>query len=425
MAANETNDNDNGFDYSDLESGPLQPPPAGRFDTPQQAPSRGSLNFSLRGPPTSGSHSATDSSEAQSARSQNSPNRSGPPISKFSEELTEPKSMATTTTAAAKPTTGNPLPPVTAEAPDSTASHSPPPGKHSRSMDIMEYMKQHGQASFAHSATSLLPPGTASTQAATDGDDHVADEKPETAKTGAAASTRPASSLTFASRVFEAGKPHLLYDVAQRRGSPCGVLDLTTLQRMNQHVLQQKLVEQVRALGKREAWMEIGIQQTLHAYCESIRDAELMAQHASRGMAHDPFLITTSDGLETKLLEEAGLITSPRLNDKAAKTSSASSTQEQKHPQRLTPQRRETPKKRSLRRLLMALTAALSLVVPMLIMMLVDGQLTKIITGTAFAVAFAFAFGVGSEMEPDKVAGVVGLYAAVLVVFVSNNPPAY
>lgn len=83
---------------------------------------------------------------------------------------------------------------------------------------------------------------------------------------------------TFAQRVFEAGKPDLLYELTERKRLKMrsdGVLDLTTLERMNQHVLQQKLVEQVKALGERGAWMEIGVQQTLHDYCKHLSSGAL------------------------------------------------------------------------------------------------------------------------------------------------------
>jgi len=75
----------------------------------------------------------------------------------------------------------------------------------------------------------------------------------------------------FEQRVFEAGKPNLMYDLRERRqcrDHVSGVLDLTTLQRMNQHVLQERLVEQVRAISDKGAWMDIDIKQTLHDYCK-------------------------------------------------------------------------------------------------------------------------------------------------------------
>lgn len=80
----------------------------------------------------------------------------------------------------------------------------------------------------------------------------------------------------FAARVFDAGKHDLLYEVDQSTRWPWkfedvkhGVLDLTTLLRMQQHVLQQKLVAQVNALGQKGAWMEIGVGETMKEYCKS------------------------------------------------------------------------------------------------------------------------------------------------------------
>lgn len=79
----------------------------------------------------------------------------------------------------------------------------------------------------------------------------------------------------FAQRVFDAGKSDLLYEVDESTRWPWnfedvkhGVLDLTTLLRMQQHVLQQKLVAQVNALGQKGAWMEIGVGETMKEYCK-------------------------------------------------------------------------------------------------------------------------------------------------------------
>lgn len=79
----------------------------------------------------------------------------------------------------------------------------------------------------------------------------------------------------FAQRVFDAGKGDLLYEVDESTRWPWkfedvkhGVLDLGTLMRMQQHVLQQKLVAQVNALGQKGAWMEIGVGETMKEYCK-------------------------------------------------------------------------------------------------------------------------------------------------------------
>jgi hypothetical protein len=85
----------------------------------------------------------------------------------------------------------------------------------------------------------------------------------------------------FAQRVFDAGKADLLYEVNESTRWPWnfedvkhGVLDLTTLARMQQHVLQQKLVAQVNALGQRGAWMEIGVGETMKQYCKFLPDVQ-------------------------------------------------------------------------------------------------------------------------------------------------------
>ena len=144
---------------------------------------------------------------------------------------------------------------------------------------------------------------------------------------------------------------------------------------------------------------------------------EFMEQCASRGTRNDPFLITTAKGLESVLLEDAGLVRG-LLGHHTLPSHSAIN-------QRLPYMKREVPTKRKLRGLFMALAGGLALIVPFLIMILVSGQLARIIALVAFVVAFAFAMSVGSELTPDRLAMVTAAYAAALVVFVGTNPPTY
>jgi hypothetical protein len=90
----------------------------------------------------------------------------------------------------------------------------------------------------------------------------------------------------FAQRVFDAGKADLLYEVNESTRWPWnfedvkhGVLDLTTLARMQQHVLQQKLVAQVNALGQKGSWMEIGVGETMKEYCKFMPDVQELREH--------------------------------------------------------------------------------------------------------------------------------------------------
>lgn len=90
----------------------------------------------------------------------------------------------------------------------------------------------------------------------------------------------------FAQQVFAAGRSSLLYGLGgQKRAKSQNhdvyhdekgtksqnneVLDLTTLQRMSQYMLQRKLIEQVKAINENGAWMEIGVRETLHQYCKA------------------------------------------------------------------------------------------------------------------------------------------------------------
>ena len=141
------------------------------------------------------------------------------------------------------PKTGMPLeaPPVRASTPTST-SGAP---RSKRSMDVME---------AANKVRFEDPTWNASTRSLLSTIREKSDSHPN----------------TFARRVFEAGKPDLLYDLrttTRMKDHVHGVLDLTTLARMSQHVAQQKLVEQVKTIGEKGAWLEIGIQQTLHEFC--------------------------------------------------------------------------------------------------------------------------------------------------------------
>ena len=136
--------------------------------------------------------------------------------------------------------------------------HNPPPIPPDTPTTDRRSRKSLGSTDVVDAAKSLPPPSHwSSTRSLTSMIREKADQEPS----------------TFAQRVFEAGKPDLLYDLRtskRLKDQRHGVLDLTTLQRMSQHVLQQKLVEQVKAIGDQGAWMEIGVRQTLHEYCKRI-----------------------------------------------------------------------------------------------------------------------------------------------------------
>ena len=139
-----------------------------------------------------------------------------------------------------------------------------------------------------------------------------------------------------------------------------------------------------------------------------------MERCSHRGTHQDPFLITTANPLECQLLEDAGIAFG---NPKKVLA--------QKVPTRLARTTRESASKRSLRRLLMAMLGSLAIIVPFLIMILISGQLVRLVATCLFALLFAVGITIGSELPLDQIALAAAAYAAALVVFVGANPPSY
>jgi len=147
---------------------------------------------------------------------------------------------------------------------------------------------------------------------------------------------------------------------------------------------------------------------------EAVRDMEYMEQCALRGSDNDPFLLTTARSLDCKLLEDAGLA----FGDPKKQL-------RQTAPDRLVYTPRLSFVKRGLWRLLMSLLGGLSLIAPFLIMILVSGQLARIVVTCAFMVAFSVGLTTASELGPDKIALATAAYAGALIVFVGTNPPSF
>lgn len=145
-----------------------------------------------------------------------------------------------------------------------------------------------------------------------------------------------------------------------------------------------------------------------------MRDMEYMEQCALRGTNNDPFLLSTAKAMDCKLLEDAGLA----FGDPRKKLT-------QSAPDRLAFTKRDSFAQRGFQRLLMAVLGGLAIIAPFLIMMLVSGQLTRLLVTCLFMVAFAVGATLGSELGPDRIALVTAAYAAALMVFVGTNPPSY
>ena len=239
------------FSFSDRPQSITGTQLSGRRSRPcSPAPRPQSRNFSLPSRPVSRSASIDTSNRGRGRRSSDenekgsfrrahsvSPEFNGPPSYTGSINLPPfaPKTML------------RDPPPVNPFSPPASAQSKKRPLRSCRSMDVLEAASHTHPWTESGSISTLL--------------EAIREKKKQ----------RP---TTFAQRVFDAGKPDLLYEFRERKrlkDRSHGVLDLTTLERMNQHVLQQKLVEQVKAIGEKGAWMEIGIRSTLHEYCKLSR----------------------------------------------------------------------------------------------------------------------------------------------------------
>ncbi|QIW96439.1 hypothetical protein AMS68_001957 [Peltaster fructicola] len=229
---------------------------------------------------------------------------------------------------------------------------------------------------------------------------------------------------TFARRVFLAAKHDLLYNYSEQIRLPwrCntlthGAVDLTTLQRMQKHVVQQRLIAQVRALGERECWLEIGIGDTMREYCQILRDLEYMEEHALRGRHHDPFLITTQRPLEAQLLEETGL----------ARQSPGARSARHTIAGPITHIHRASPCWRMLQRLTIICAVAMAVVLPFLVAILTSGYLPRIIVVCACIAVFSVAVTL-LDTKGERLLHSVSLtlvYAAALIIFLGTTPQHY
>ena len=71
----------------------------------------------------------------------------------------------------------------------------------------------------------------------------------------------------------------------------------------------------------------------------------------------------------------------------------------------------------------MALFGGLALIAPMLIMVLISGQILCLIVTSVFTIAFAFTPTLRNNLDPDRILAVTAAYPAVQVVFVGASRP--
>ncbi|KAI6899168.1 hypothetical protein KC318_g9309 [Hortaea werneckii] len=239
------------------------------------------------------------------------------------------------------------------------------------------------------------------------------------------------SSVSFApeqskhrQRLFDAAKNHLFYTIERRRETSkpkLSVLNLSTLQRIILHCIQTDLAKSVSAAYREGSLKDMNsneVKDTLHAYCNAVRDLDYMKAVAERGTEQDLFIIRSSRALEREILKMASLIPDhvlpkgklqPALDRKNRELAGDNS-------------RRYAVKmdarKRRLRRFGMAGCGGLLVIVPVVHMAIVPGRLSSLVTTSAAMIVFAVLVTLGTDRGPNDVLATTAAYAAVLVVFV-------
>ena len=137
---------------------------------------------------------------------------------------------------------------------------------------------------------------------------------------------------------------------------------------------------------------------------------------------NNPFLISTPDTLEAQLLEEGGLIARKGASSPTSTASDPSAAFE-KHITRL-PYAPEnvSPWRAALRRWLAVISAAVALLLPFLIMMLVPTFASRMATTCVMIAVFALV-AAASEVETKRAVAYVLGYAGALIVFGGLVPP--
>jgi hypothetical protein len=134
----------------------------------------------------------------------------------------------------------------------------------------------------------------------------------------------------------------------------------------------------------------------------------------------NPFLISTTDSLEAQLLEEGGLIA---RKGATSLTGPDPTSDFEKHISRL-PYAPElvSPWRTALRRWLSIISAAIALLLPFLIMMLVPTFASRMVTTSVMIAVFALV-AAASEIDTKKAVAYVLGYSGALIVFGGLVPP--
>lgn len=145
--------------------------------------------------------------------------------------------------------------------------------------------------------------------------------------------------------------------------------------------------------------------------------------HLRSSTTSNPFLIATTDSLEAQLLEEGGLIARKGASSPNSTASDPTSAAFEKHITRLPyAPALVSPWRAALRRWLAVISAAIALLLPFLIMMLVPTFASRMATTSAMIAVFALV-AAASEVETKRAVAYVLGYASALIIFGGLVPP--
>ncbi|KAH9223720.1 hypothetical protein DL95DRAFT_379735 [Leptodontidium sp. 2 PMI_412] len=206
-------------------------------------------------------------------------------------------------------------------------------------------------------------------------------------------------------------------------------INLGNLQRMMLHHVQRELVEEVSKMkeaGSMDQAQAGRITSALSSYTSGIRDWELMVKYSSKGKSDpslDPFVFTSANLLEKRLMSDAGLV---KLRSREIKHVDTAIKEGNAFLPPITAGTRlayNQDMRNSERwdRLYMALFGGIAVVGPMLIMVLYKHQLSSILTVSVCVFLFGLWMAFFSTGNPETVLAAVAAYAAVLVVFIGTS----
>jgi len=222
-------------------------------------------------------------------------------------------------------------------------------------------------------------------------------------------------------------------------------MNLEALERMNLHFLQRQLLNNVATYvwtgpeSKTDATAK-QVSESLHQYCQAVRDRQYMSLVASKGERRNPFMLQSNRILEGRLMEvmekkmvpdpnvETGLQVSakPVLTRAKSVLFGAESKHLAENYGELPGGPWDYPKARheNALRYGAGMLGVVVFIGPMILMVLVKGSLCRLLTSGLCIVAFALGLALWSNvttfepLTPFEMITGTAAYAAVLVVFV-------